>query len=92
MYLFFNISGGEIIIVFVFVLLFFGAKSIPDVARTLGRTFRQIKDATNDIQREFESSANDFKNQVKKDVKNIENAGRLDQPMDDQPTPTEKKD
>ena len=80
MYLFFNISGGEVIIVFIVVLLFFGAKSIPDVARTLGRTIRQIKDATSDIQREFESNAKDFKDHVKKETQEIEKAGKLDQP------------
>lgn len=60
-----SISTGEVVIIFLFVLMFFGAESIPKIARTLGRTIRQVKDATQDIQREIQDSvkdtASDFK-------------------------------
>jgi len=65
--LFFNLGGGEIFVILLFVLLFFGSKSIPDVARNLGRGIRQFKDATNDIQRDITNSVNDVKRTIDKD-------------------------
>lgn len=47
----FNIGWGEWLIVFLLVLLFFGPKRLPEVARSLGKTlrgfqqgFRELKD------------------------------------------------
>ncbi len=67
-FLFLNgISGGEVILVFLFILIFFGADKIPQFARTFGRTMRQMRDATSSIQKDFESSASE----VRKDFKEI---------------------
>lgn len=63
--LFFNISGGEIFIIVLFILIFFGADKIPEIARTMGRTMRQIKDATGEIQKDIQSSVKDVKDQIK---------------------------
>ncbi len=62
--LLFGISGGEIFMVLLFVLIFFGSDKIPGIARTMGRTMRQIKDATSDIQNDIQNSANQVKDQV----------------------------
>ena len=56
-----SISTGEVVIILLFVLMFFGAESIPKIARTLGRTIRQVKDASSDIQNEIKKSAGDIK-------------------------------
>ena len=62
MVLIFNdIAGSEILLILVFVLIFFGSKSIPTLARTFGRTIRQIKDASADIQTEIKKSGMDMK-------------------------------
>ena len=62
MVLIFNdIAGSEILLILVFVLIFFGSKSIPSLARTFGRTIRQIKDASADIQSEIKKSGMDMK-------------------------------
>jgi len=55
--LLFDISGGEFMVVLLFVLLFFGSKGIPDFARGLGRTMRQVRDASNEVQREIQREA-----------------------------------
>jgi sec-independent protein translocase protein TatA len=75
MLLFLNISGGEIFLVLVFVLMFFGANSIPTMARTLGRGFRQIKDAANQVQDEIRKSASEVEKQVKEPLNNAEGEG-----------------
>ena len=54
-------GGGEIILILLFVLVFFGSDKIPEIARTMGRAIRQVKDATNDIQRDIHNSANRIK-------------------------------
>ena len=66
--LFFNISGGEIFIIVLFILIFFGADKIPEIARTMGRTMRQIKDATGEIQKDIQSSVKDVKDQINDSV------------------------
>jgi len=40
------ISGQEIVIVFVVVLLLFGANKIPEFARGLGKGLREFRKAT----------------------------------------------
>ncbi len=72
-----SISGGEIIIILLIVLMFFGSESIPKIARTMGRTVRRFKDATQDIQREIGDSAKDsvkeiksFENEIKDSIEN----------------------
>lgn len=56
-----DIGGGELLVILFFILLFFGSKGIPDVARTLGRTLRQVRDATAEVQREIEKGAGEVK-------------------------------
>lgn len=51
------ISGQEIFVVLLIVVMLFGADKIPDIARGLGKGMRQIKDATNDIKKEINDSA-----------------------------------
>lgn len=43
--------------------MLFGPQSIPTIARGMGRAIRQIKDATNDVQREIRESANKVENE-----------------------------
>ena len=58
------ISGGEIIIVGLVVLLLFGAKSIPDVARMLGKGMNEFKRASDEIKRELRDQTSDIRNDI----------------------------
>ena len=51
------ISGAELVFVFFVILLVFGADKVPDIARTLGKGIRQVRNATQDIKGEIEKSA-----------------------------------
>ena len=62
--LLFDISGGELILILLFVLMFFGAKGIPDLARGLGRTMRQVRDATQEVKREIDRGAREVRRTV----------------------------
>lgn len=48
-----SLGGGELILIFIFVLFFFGSKKIPELARGLGNGMRQFKDAMNGVQRDI---------------------------------------
>ncbi len=72
-----SISGGEILVVLLIVLMVFGADSIPSLARNMGRGIRQIKDATQDIQRDIANSTKDKTSDVKEIADEIK--GTIDQ-------------
>ena len=71
------ISGAEIFVVLIIVLMLFGADKIPSIARELGKGMRQIKDATNDIKREINATAEkqgidtNLASDLKKDIKKV---------------------
>ena len=54
-----GISTGELFFVFLIILIFFGSKSIPKMARTFGRGIRQIRDASQGIQDDIKKAAFD---------------------------------
>jgi sec-independent protein translocase protein TatA len=64
MLLFFDVSGGEIVVILMFVLIFFGSKKIPEMARGLGKGIREIKDASDSIKREIQKEGNKMKDEL----------------------------
>ena len=42
----FNLGGGEIILILAIVLILFGAKKLPELARGLGQGIKEFKKAT----------------------------------------------
>lgn len=95
MLLFLNdISGSEILLVLVFILIFFGSKSIPGIARTMGRTMRQIKDASSELQNEIKKSGADMKKDLNLDGLNLDSLIRdtaedIQRPLDQYATDME---
>lgn len=68
-FLLFNISGGEFLIVALIFLVLFGPKQIPEMARSAAKVMKQLRNATNDIKREILESAEDSPlTEVKKTV------------------------
>ena len=55
------IGGPEIIIVLLFIVMFFGSKKIPELAKVLGKAMREVKDASNDIKKEIRDSSKSIK-------------------------------
>jgi sec-independent protein translocase protein TatA len=54
-----DLGTGEIMLILLVVLLLFGAKRIPELARGMGKGIREFKDATKEIKTEVEKSIND---------------------------------
>ena len=49
-------GGMEMVLIVLVVLIFFGAKKIPELAKGLGKGIREFKDATKEVQKEIEDS------------------------------------
>lgn len=66
-------SGGEIALIVLVALLLFGAKGLPEIARVLGKTLREVRKATEDIKREINQETgvlNDIRD-IKGEVQNV---------------------
>ena len=50
------------------VLMLFGANSIPSIARNLGRGVRQMRDVSQDIQRDINTSTHKIKEDLNKQI------------------------
>ena len=72
--LFFDIGGGELFLIMMFVLVFFGSKKIPELARGLGKGMREFKEASAGIRKEIQEEADKIQKEVKviKEEVNIE--------------------
>lgn len=74
-------GGGEVLLILVVALLLFGAKNLPHIARTLGRTVE-----------EFRRAARDVKDEIMKAELDEPAAPPAALPPAAPPTPVEKKD
>lgn len=58
----FGMPGGwELIVIVLVVIMFFGAKKIPEIARGMGKGIREFKDATKEIKDEIQEGPKDDK-------------------------------
>lgn len=65
---FLNIGGQEMIFIVIVILVLFGGKKLPEIARGLGRGIREFKDASEDIKREISDQINDFEKDLDVEV------------------------
>ena len=54
-------GGMEVIIIALFILIFFGAKKIPEIARGFGKGIREFKTASKEIKEELEDASSPTK-------------------------------
>jgi TatA/E family protein of Tat protein translocase len=62
--MFFDVSGGELLVIILVVFLVFGPQKMPEIARKIGRTMNQVKKATNDLTREFREETSGLRNEI----------------------------
>ena len=62
--LFFNIGTPELFVIILVIIMIFGSKKIPELARGLGKGIRELKNATSDIQEEIRKSSNVVKEEI----------------------------
>ncbi|NBB79143.1 MAG: twin-arginine translocase TatA/TatE family subunit [Verrucomicrobia bacterium] len=51
-----NINGPEILLIFLVVLLLFGAKRLPELSRSFGKSIREFKKATSNIEEDIRTA------------------------------------
>ncbi len=54
-----GLGGQEIFLIALFILLFFGAKKIPELMRGLGQGINEFKNATKDVKENIEKGMED---------------------------------
>ena len=54
----FDMGGGQIVLILALILIFFGARRIPELAKGLGQGIREFKKATREVTDEIQNSVN----------------------------------
>ena len=63
------IGMQEMIVIFLVVLLLFGSKRLPELARSLGKGIREFKKATQELKDELDMG--EIERDIKKDLNDI---------------------
>lgn len=53
----FGLGTGEILIILLIILLLFGAKKLPELAKGLGKGINEFKKASNEIKKEVQEAS-----------------------------------
>ncbi|MEY3085706.1 MAG: hypothetical protein RL037_1886 [Bacteroidota bacterium] len=77
-----DVAGSEILVIFLVILLFFGSKSIPSIAKSLGRALFEFRNATNEIKQEIKNSGGDIKGDLNLDSFLKETTEEIQRPLD----------
>lgn len=73
-----SIGMPELIIIFLVVLLLFGSKRLPELAKGLGKGMREFKKATRELRDELDVS--EIEQDIKKDIEQLDNVQRTKKP------------
>ncbi len=101
--LFFDISGGELMVILLVAFLVFGPSRIPEIARKIGRGMNEIRRASDEIKREISKETRKFEQEVnaehsgfgemKKTAEDIKkDLSGVAEPLNEPPKTPEKKD
>lgn len=56
-----NLGAGEIILILLVILILFGAKKIPELARGIGKGMSEFKKGLKDVEDEIKNTENETK-------------------------------
>jgi sec-independent protein translocase protein TatA len=80
--LFNDVDGYEVLVIILVVLIFFGPKSIPGIAKTLGRALFSIRTASEELKSEIRKSGVDIKKDLNINEILKQQEEQILQPMD----------
>ncbi|MCT4614622.1 MAG: twin-arginine translocase TatA/TatE family subunit [Marinifilaceae bacterium] len=68
-----SIGVSEILIIFIVYLLCFGAKGLPEIARSIGKAINEFKRTTEDLKENIKSGSENIEGvkEVKENIKDI---------------------
>ena len=87
----FNVGLGELLVIFAFVLVFWGPQALPEIGKNLGRFVRSMRDFARDVRGELGPAAAEF-DELRDTVDSIKNpvAAFTKELMDTSPARTPK--
>ncbi len=88
---FLNVGGGELVVIVLAILLLFGSKQLPEIARMLGKTIREFRNAMDGVKNEITQTMNEVTPEIKNPRDFIKNEIN-DLKSSDAPKKEEKKD
>lgn len=68
----FGLGTGEVLIIFVLALVFIGPKKLPELARSLGKSWREFQKAKDELMAEVHKSDNSQENVHAERMKHLE--------------------
>lgn len=63
-------GGSEVLLILLIILLLFGAKRLPELSRSLGKSLGEFKKGKEDLERELTEVKDDLKDRVEEEPKN----------------------
>lgn len=69
--LFLNLGTGEVLLILFVILLLFGSKGLPNVARTLGKGINEFKRASESVQKDIMQNTGEISSQIKREVEDV---------------------
>jgi sec-independent protein translocase protein TatA len=60
----FGIGGSEIFFIVFIILMFFGSKKLPELARGLGKGLREMKEAANGLEKQITQEMKEMKDKT----------------------------
>ncbi len=59
MFALFDLGGGQILLILALILIFFGARKIPELAKGLGQGIKEFKKATREVTDEIHNASDE---------------------------------
>lgn len=63
-FILFGLGGFEIILIFLVIIMLFGSKSLPDLAKGIGKGYREFKKATDEIKSEIKNESDKIEDEI----------------------------
>lgn len=67
----FDIGGGELLMILLAVVVLFGPKKLPEIARSIGKVVQQIKAAQMNLTDQMNTATNSLNEEIKKETDKI---------------------
>lgn len=87
----FDVGGGELVLIVLVILLLFGPKSLPDLARSVGKGLRHVRKAQEDLTQQIRDISADVERpaqQIRADIEQSFTTRPEPQATPRSPTPT----
>jgi sec-independent protein translocase protein TatA len=82
----FGVPGpSEWVLILVIVLVLFGAKKLPELARSLGQSMNEFRKAREDLDKELHAAGNELKGAVQQPYESAPNEQQYQPPRPTQP-------